>query len=106
LPELDTLSPRELSTIIGVAPLNRDSGTLRGRHTVWGGKARVREALYMGALIASRFSPSIEEFYGRLVTADKPKKVTLVACMRKLLVILNPVMRERTSWRCPHTLNS
>lgn len=111
LPELGSLSPRELSALVGVAPLNRDSGTLRGRRTVWGGRARVREALYMGALImgaliASRFNPAIKEFYGRLVSAGKPKKVALVACMRKLLVILNAVMRERTPWRCPHALNS
>jgi transposase len=106
LPELGSLSPRELSALVGVAPLNRDSGTLRGRRTVWGGRARVREALYMGALIASRFNPAIKEFYERLVEAGKPKKVALVACMRKLLVILNAVMRERTPWRYPHVLNS
>ena len=107
LPELGSLSPKELSALVGVAPLNRDSGTLRGRRTVWGGRARVREALYMGALlIASRYNPAIEEFYGRLVTAGKPKKVVaLVARMRKLLTILNAVMRERTPWRCPHALN-
>ena len=106
LPELGSLSPRELSALVGVAPLNRDSGTLRGKRTVWGGRARVREALYMGALIASRFNPAIKEFYERLVEAGKPKKVALVACMRKLLVILNAMVRERTSWRCPHALNS
>jgi transposase len=106
LPELGSLSPRELSALVGVAPLNRDSGTLRGRRTVWGGRARVRKALYMGALIASRFNPSIKEFYERLVETGKPKKVALVACMRKLLTILNAVMRERTPWRCPHALNS
>jgi len=105
LPELGSLSPRELSALVGVAPLNRDSGTLRGRRTVWGGRARVREALYMGALIASRFNPAIKEFYERLVEAGKPKKVALVACMRKLLIILNALMRERTPWRCPHALN-
>jgi len=106
LPELGSLSPRELSALVGVAPLNRDSGTLRGRRTVWGGRARVREALYMGALIASRFNPAIKEFYERLVAAGKPKKVALVACMRKLLTILNAMMREGTPWRCPHALNS
>jgi transposase len=105
LPELGFLSPRELSALVGVAPLNRDSGTLRGRRTVWGGRARVREALYMGALIASRFNPTIKGFYERLVKAGKPKKVALVACMRKLLTILNAVMRERAPWRCPHALN-
>ena len=105
LPELGSLSPKELSALVGVAPLNRDSGTLRGRRTVWGGRARVREALYMGALIASRFNPAIREFYERLLTAGKPKKVALVACMRKLLIILNAVMRDRTPWRSPHTLH-
>jgi transposase len=105
LPELGSLSPGELSALVGVAPLNRDSGALRGRRTVWGGRARVREALYMGAMVASRFNPAIKEFYERLVSAGKPKKVALVACMRKLLTILNAVMRDRTPWRCPHVLN-
>ncbi len=105
LPELGRLSAKEISALVGVAPLNRDSGTLRGRRTVWGGRARVREALYMGALIASRHNPQIEEFYSRLLAAGKPKKVALVACMRKLLVVLNALMRDRTSWRYPHVLN-
>jgi transposase len=73
---------------------------------VWGGRARVREALfYMGALIASRHNPTIRAFYARLLAAGKPKKVALVAGMRKLLTILNAVMRNRTPWRCPHALN-
>ena len=104
LPELGTLSPKQLCALVGVAPLNRDSGTLRGRRTVWGGRGRVREALYMGALIASRYNPQIKEFYQRLLAAGKPKKVALVACMSKLLVILNAMMRDRTPWRCPHAL--
>ena len=105
LPELDSLAPRELSALVGVAPLNRDSGTLRGKRAVWGGRSRVREALYMGALVASRHNPHIKEFYERLVAAGKPKKVALVACMRKLLVILNALLRDRTPWRYPHALN-
>jgi transposase len=105
LPELGSLPPRELSALVGVAPLNRDSGTLRGRRAVWGGRARVREALYMGALVATRYNPHIKEFYERLLAAGKPKKVALVACMRKLLVILNALIRDRTLWRCPHALN-
>jgi len=105
LPELGSLPPRELSALVGVAPLNRDSGTLRGKRAVWGGRARVREALYMGALVASRYNPHIKEFYERLVAAGKPKKVALVACMRKLLVILNALLRDRTPWRHPHALN-
>ncbi len=72
---------------------------------MWGGRGRVREALYMGALIARRHNPIIRAFYERLLAAGKPKKVALVACMRKLLVILNAVMRDRTPWRCPHALN-
>ena len=105
VPELGCLSPRELSALVGVSPFNRDSGTLRGKRTAWGGRARVREALYTGALIASRFNPAIKEFYERLVASGKPKKVVLVACMRMLLVILNAVMRERTPWEYPHALN-
>ena len=105
LPELGSLAPRELSALVGVAPLNRDSGTLRGRRAVWGGRARVREALYMGALVATRYNPHIKGFYERLVAAGKPKKVALVACMRKLLVILNALLRDRTPWRYPHALN-
>jgi transposase len=106
LPELGRLSPRELSALVGVAPLNRDSGIFRGRRGVWGGRARVREALYMAALIASRYNPAIKCFYERLTASGKPKKVALVACMRKLLTILNAMMRDRTLWRCPHALNS
>ena len=106
LPELGSLSPRELSALVGVAPLNRDSGIFKGRRGVWGGRARVRQALYMGALIASRYNPLIKAFYERLVASGKPKKVALVACMRKLLTILNAMMRDRTPWRCPHALNS
>lgn len=106
LPELGSLSPRELSALVGVAPINRDSGTMRGRRGVWGGRARVREALYMAALVATRYNPAIKEFYGRLVASGKPKKVALVACMRKLLTILNAMIRERTPWRFPHALNS
>jgi transposase len=105
LPELGSLSPRELSALVGVAPLNRDSGIFRGRRAIWDGRARVRQALYMGALVATRHNPTIKSFYERLLSAGKPKKVALVACMRKLLVILNAVMRDRTPWRCPHVLN-
>ncbi len=105
LPELGSLAPGELSALVGVAPLNRDSGTFRGHRAIWGGRARVREALYMAALVGSRHNPVLKEFYGRLVAAGKPKKVALVACMRKLLVILNAVLRERTPWRYSHALN-
>ena len=99
LPELGTLDRREIAALVGVAPFNRDSGTLRGTRTVWGGRARVRAALYMGALVASRHNPVIRDFYQRLVSSGKPKKVALVACMRKLLVILNSILRHGSPWR-------
>ena len=92
LPELGALNRREIAALVGVAPFNRDSGTLRGTRTVWGGRARVRAALYMGALVASRHNPVIRDFYQRLVASGKPKKMALVACMRKLLVILNSIL--------------
>lgn len=106
LPELGTgeFSPKQLATLVGVAPLNRDSGTLRGRRTIWGGRDRVREVLYMGALVATRFNPTIKEFYERLCARGKPKKVALVACMRKLLTILNAILKNRTPWRSSHAL--
>ena len=83
LPELGTLNRRQVAALVGVAPFNRDSGTLRGKRTVWGGRARVRAALYMGALVASRFNPLIRDFYQRLLAAGKPKKLSLTACMLK-----------------------
>jgi transposase len=105
LPELGTLSHKRLSALVGVAPFNRDSGMLRGKRAVWGGRAHVRAALYMGALVAVRHNPVLEEFYGRLLSAGKPKKVALVACMRKLLAILNAMLRDRAPWRSTHALN-
>jgi transposase len=106
LPELGAgeLSSKHLAALAGVAPLNRDSGTLRGRRTIWGGRERVREALYMGALVAARFNPTIKEFYERLCARGKPKMVALVACMRKLLTILNAILKNRTPWRSFHAL--
>jgi transposase len=106
LPELGggELSSKQLAALVGVAPLNRDSGTLRGRRTVWGGRERVRDALYMGALVATRFNPTIKEFYERLCAGGKPKKVALVACMRKLLLILDAILKNRTPWRSSHAL--
>ena len=99
LPELGTLGRRQIAALVGVAPFNRDSGTLRGKRTVWGGRARVRAALYMGALAASRFNPVIRDFYQRLLAAGKPKKLALTACMRKLLVILNSMLKDCSPWR-------
>lgn len=98
VPELGRLSRREISALVGVAPVNRDSGTMRGRRTIFGGRSGVRSALYMAALVAARFNPVIKAFYMRLVTAGKPKKVALVACMRKLLTILNAMLRKNEEW--------
>jgi transposase len=89
---------KQIAALVGVAPLGRDSGTLRGKRLVWGGRAPVRAALYMGALVASRRNPVIRAFYRRLVAASKPKKLALTACMRKLLTILNAMMRTDTTW--------
>ncbi len=99
LPELGTLTRKQLAALVGVAPLNRDSGTLRGRRTVWGGRAHVRAALYMSALVATRRNPVIKAFYQRLCGAGKAKKVALTACMHKLLTILNSMVRHRTPWK-------
>ena len=99
LPELGSLNRRKIAALVGVAPLNRDSGTMRGRRTVWGGRAKLRSTLYMAALVASRCNPIIAAFYQRLVNAGKAKKVALVACMRKLLTILNAMMRTMTAWQ-------
>jgi transposase len=99
LPELGTLGRRQIAALVGVAPLNRDSGTFRGRRTTWGGRADVRAALYMAALVASKHNPVIAPFYERLCKAGKPKKLALVACMRKLLTILNAILRDKRPWQ-------
>ena len=99
LPELGTLTHKQIAALVGVAPLNRDSGTLRGRRTVWGGRAQVRAVLYMGAIVAARFNPVIRVFYQRLQRAGKAKKVALTACMHKLLTILNAMLKHRTPWQ-------
>jgi transposase len=101
LPELGTLSRRALAALVGVAPFNRDSGRLRGRRTIWGGRAAVRTALYMSALVASRYNPVIRTFYDRLRAKGKPKKVALTACMHKLLTILNAMVRTNRPWQDP-----
>jgi len=103
LPELGMLNRRKIAALVGVAPFNRDSGTMRGRRTVWGGRAKLRAVLYMAALVASRRNPIIAAFYQRLLDAGKAKKVALVACMRKLLTILNAMMRTMTAWQ-PETI--
>ncbi len=99
LPELGRLNRKQIAALVGVAPLARDSGTLRGKRVVWGGRAPVRAVLYMGALVATRRNTVIRAFYLRLVAAGKPKKVALIACMRKLLTILNAMMRTNTTWQ-------
>ena len=98
LPELGALDRKQIAALVGVAPMNRDSGTVRGKRTVWGGRARVRAVLYMSALVASRFNPVIRTFYQRLLAAGKPKKLALTACMRKLLTILNAIVRTGQRW--------
>ena len=98
LPELGTLNRHEIAALVGVAPFNRDSGTWRGRRTVWGGRASVRAALYMAALAASRANPSLRAFYQRLLAAGKPKLVALTACMRKLLVLCNALCKQQALW--------
>ena len=98
LPELGRLSRREIAKLVGIAPLSRDSGTMRGRRFVQGGRATVRAVLYMAALVATRRNAVIRAFYQRLVAAGKPKKLALVACMRKLLTILNTMVRTGTRW--------
>lgn len=99
LPELGTLTGKQIAALVGVAPFNRDSGTVRGKRTVWGGRAQIRAVLYMGALVAARFNPVIRAFYHRLCAAGKAKKVALTACMRKLVLILNAMLKHRTPWR-------
>jgi transposase len=98
LPELGTLDRKRIAALVGVAPFNRDSGTLRGKRAVWGGRARVRVPLYMAALVASRHNPVIRAFYHRLCAKGKPKKVALTACMRKLVTILNAIVKHRSRW--------
>ncbi len=101
LPELGRLSTKQLAALVGVAPLNRDSGTLRGRRAVWGGRAGVRAALYMATLAATRHNPVLRAFYLRLCTRGKPKKVALIACVHKLLTILNAILKHQTPWHMP-----
>lgn len=98
LPELGKLSNREISALVGIAPFNRDSGTMRGKRTIFGGRAQVRCALYMATIVAMRHNPVIRIFYERLLGAGKPKKVAIVACMRKLLTILNAMVRTGKKW--------
>ena len=99
LPELGNLSAKQISALAGLAPYNRDSGTLRGKRTIWGGRASVRTTLFMAALVATRHNPQIKSFYERLCNAGKQKKVAITACMHKLLIIMNAMIKHNESWR-------
>ena len=99
LPALGTRTRQQIAAVVGVAPLHGDSGTLRGRRTIWGGRAHGRTVFSMGTLVATRDNPQITVFYERLLAAGKVKKVALTACMHKLLTILNAMLTHRTPWQ-------
>jgi transposase len=101
LPELGTLNRKQIAALAGLAPLNNDSGTWRGKRRIWGGRATVRAALYMAALVGSRCNPVLRDLYTRLLAVGKTKKVALTACMRKLLTILNALLKTGTKWSAP-----
>jgi transposase len=98
LPELGALNRRQISALVGVAPFNRDSGQWRGQRKIYGGRAEVRSALYMAALVGAQHNPVLRSFYRQLLARGKPKKVALTACMRKLLIIINTMVREGRPW--------
>lgn len=102
LPELGALSNKEISALVGVAPFCRDSGAMKGKRTIWGGRAQVRSMLYMAALSASNHNEPIKAFYKRLISNGKPKKTALVACMRKLLIIANSMIKNNEDWSPNH----
>lgn len=99
LPELGQGAVKHVATLVGLAPLNRDSGAWRGTRSIWGGRRQVRAALYMAALVGVRYNPALRAFYERLLAHGKPKKVALTACMHKLLTILHAVLRDRAPWQ-------
>jgi len=99
LPELGTLDRKKIAALVGLAPLNRDSGTMRGKRTIWGGRAAVRAVLYMTATVAAQHNPTIRRFYARMLEAGKAKKVALTACMHKMLTIANAIMRTKRPWK-------
>lgn len=101
LPELGRLTRREIAALVGVAPLSCDSGTLRGRRRCWGGRSHIRAVLYMAVVAGTRFNPVLRQFYRRLRTAGKPAKVALTACMRRLITILNAMVKTQEPWRAP-----
>ena len=98
LPELGQLGRRQIAKLVGVAPLADDSGARKGKRRIWGGRSNVRAVVYMAALVAIRHNPVIKVFHSRLIAAGKPKKVAIVACMRKLLTILNAMLRDQATW--------
>ena len=98
VPELGTLSGKQISALLGVAPMSCDSGTRKGQRRIWGGRAHVRRVLYMAAVVGTRFNPVLKDFYQRLLEAGKPKKVAIVACMRRLLVWTNAMTRDQSDW--------
>ncbi len=98
LPELGKLDRRRIAALVGVAPLNRDSGQMRGQRCIWGGRADVRRTLYMATLTAVRYNPALKACYQRLLASGKRKKVALVACMRKLLTMLNAIAKHGSTW--------
>lgn len=106
LPELGKLDRRAIAKLVGVAPLANDSGERRGKRRIWGGRSKLRSTLYMAALVSTQHNPIIKAFYERLLASGKPKKVALVACMRKLLTILNAILRDGQVWRAAVDLNS
>jgi transposase len=106
VPELGTINSRAISALVGVAPFNRDSGTLKGKRSCHGGRAPVRPVLYMATLAAIRFNPIIRTFYQRLILAGKAKKTAIVACMRKLLTILNAMLMHNQPWDSQHALKT
>ena len=99
LPALGTLTRQQIAALVGVAPLQGDSGPLRGRRMIWGGRAPVRTVLYLGTLVATRFHPRIRALSPRLLAAGKVTKVARTACMQQLLTILNAMLKHRTPWQ-------
>ena len=104
LPELGNVRAKKISALAGLAPYNRDSGILRGKRTTWGGRTSVRTMLYMATLVATKHNPQIKEFYERLCNAGKQKKVAIIACMHKLLIIMNAIIKNNESWQAEVTV--
>jgi transposase len=99
LPELGTLDRKKIAALVGVAPFNRDSGRWKGKRVIWGGRSNVRSVLYMSAIVAVRRNPPLRTFYQRLCSAGKTPKVALTACIRKLVVILNAMLKDAAPWQ-------